>query len=141
MLLYATTKAKKYGGVYHYIIVFRLILAGFKLNIVKYDRWGFTADYTDFTIGAKYWMAENGHFCAELYVNGNLIRGSEYDLTAKHGVAGVTEPWNFGVFFCEETSVNQTATFSEFKVQQLEGEPEKKVPNNGASFFCIAISN
>ncbi len=91
-------------------------------SIVNYADWKLTADYTDFTIGAKYWIDENGHYWVQTYVNGNLIPGSEYDLTAKHGVAGVTEPWNFGVFFCDQTSVNQTATFSEFKVQQLEGE-------------------
>ena len=26
-------------------------------SIVNYDRWGFTADYTDFTIGSKYWIS------------------------------------------------------------------------------------
>lgn len=94
-------------------------------SIVNYGDWGVTADYTDFKIGAKYWIDADGDYWVETYVNGTKLVGSEYNLTETSGVTGVTEPWNFGVFFCDQTEVNQTATFSEFKVQQLETEEEE----------------
>ena len=66
MLLYATTKAKKYGGVYHYIIVFRLILVLFKLKekLMNMVRWLTTEKSVDkFLFGSK---SNFDDFCQEV---------------------------------------------------------------------------